>query len=307
MSLTLTVLRCPDAVAARDARGDRRRVHRSAAAATTTGCWPIPTSIYRSGTASSPSATAPGSVADTSSNGTFLNRDGEPLGAGRPRTLGDGDRIRLGPYEIEVGIACGPSARSAFEQDARRPDPFGDDPFGSLSPVRYRSDPDGGSLDRQFDAGLAPPPITSAPRVRSPGVRGAGGGFSGPTSPITVRGVGRIPHPAGAMPCCRTTGISISRHPGLLRPAPSRRPAPEPEARRRCEWRPAAAAPAARNEADLLAAFLRGAGCRMLRPDDPAHTMEQLGAALRALVFGHPSRAHRAGRRQERVPHRARR
>ncbi len=47
-----------------------------------------------------------------------------------------------------------------------------------------------------------------------------------------------------------------------------------------------AAAPPAGNEADLLAAFLRGAGMPDARPDDPARRMEQLGAALRALVSG---------------------
>jgi type VI secretion system protein ImpI/type VI secretion system protein len=45
-------------------------------------------------------------LADLSTNGTFLNREAEPVGGGRPRDLRDGDRLRLGGYEIAVHIAA---------------------------------------------------------------------------------------------------------------------------------------------------------------------------------------------------------
>jgi predicted component of type VI protein secretion system len=50
-------------------------------------------------------------LADNSANGTYLNRDPEPIGAGQARDLRDGDRVLIGDYEIEVRIA--EPARSA--------------------------------------------------------------------------------------------------------------------------------------------------------------------------------------------------
>jgi pSer/pThr/pTyr-binding forkhead associated (FHA) protein len=43
-------------------------------------------------------------LSDYSTNGTYLNRETKPIGSGARRTLNNGDRIRLGPYEIEVKI-----------------------------------------------------------------------------------------------------------------------------------------------------------------------------------------------------------
>lgn len=282
MSLVLSVLRCPDAVPpeTREVTGgeftigrgrdndwvltdpDKHLSKRHCVIAFRSGAWQL---------------------ADTSSNGTFLNRDGDPIGAGAPRTLGDGDRIRLGPYEIEVRVRE-QAPRSAFEQDARRSDPFGDDPFGSLSPVRYHADPAGGPLDRPFDAGLAPPPVTLPPEFDPLAPDESEAGFSGPTQPN---------HSPAVSDAFRTppghTVLPPDWHLDLAPPGPapvelSAAP-PLPEARP--ATRSAALAPAAgAEEADLLAAFLRGAGMPDAHPTDPARTMEQLGAALRALVSG---------------------
>jgi type VI secretion system FHA domain protein len=41
---------------------------------------------------------------DTSTNGTFLNNAPEPVGRDQVRPLSDGDRIRVGPFEIEARI-----------------------------------------------------------------------------------------------------------------------------------------------------------------------------------------------------------
>jgi multidrug transporter EmrE-like cation transporter len=43
-------------------------------------------------------------LSDLSMNGTYLNMESKPIGAGTRRTLSNGDRIRLGPYEIEVKL-----------------------------------------------------------------------------------------------------------------------------------------------------------------------------------------------------------
>ncbi len=44
---------------------------------------------------------------DTSTNGTFVNDADEALGPDRPHELGNGDRFRIGEYEIEVEITGG--------------------------------------------------------------------------------------------------------------------------------------------------------------------------------------------------------
>jgi predicted component of type VI protein secretion system len=43
-------------------------------------------------------------LADMSSNGTFINDAAEPLGLGQIYTLRDGDRLRLGPYEVVLRL-----------------------------------------------------------------------------------------------------------------------------------------------------------------------------------------------------------
>ena len=48
-------------------------------------------------------------LADTSSNGVYINGDREPLGKGNPRRLFNGDTIRLGDFEINVTVDEGES------------------------------------------------------------------------------------------------------------------------------------------------------------------------------------------------------
>jgi type VI secretion system protein ImpI len=48
-------------------------------------------------------------LADTSSNGVYLNDESEPLGKGNPRRLFDGDRLKMGDFEIEVSVDSGES------------------------------------------------------------------------------------------------------------------------------------------------------------------------------------------------------
>ncbi|MEO1248022.1 MAG: type VI secretion system-associated FHA domain protein TagH [Pseudomonadota bacterium] len=43
-------------------------------------------------------------LADTSSNGVYVNNEHEPLGKGNPRRLFNGDRLRLGDFEFTVTI-----------------------------------------------------------------------------------------------------------------------------------------------------------------------------------------------------------
>src|SRR5580658_9904707 len=108
MELAMTVLRCPDQVApeARSVSGgefhvgrgpdvdwvlpdpDRLLSKRHFAVAYLGGAWQI---------------------ADTSTNGTYLNSEGDPIGRGATRSLRDGDRVRLGAYEIEIRLVEQPA------------------------------------------------------------------------------------------------------------------------------------------------------------------------------------------------------
>ena len=103
MQLTMTVLRCPDSVApeTRNVAGGEFSVGRGPGVD-----WVLPDPerllskrhfavAFRGGV---------WQLADTSTNGTFLNREGDPIGAGDVRSLRDGDRLRLGAYEIEVRL-----------------------------------------------------------------------------------------------------------------------------------------------------------------------------------------------------------
>ena len=146
MQLTMTVLRCPDSVApeTRNVAGGEFSVGRGPGVD-----WVLPDPerllskrhfavAFRAGV---------WQLADTSTNGTFLNREGDPIGAGDVRSLRDGDRLRLGPYEIEVRLveeAARPAARAGSSPFA---DPFAMDPFGPARPERNPFDePDHPSL-----------------------------------------------------------------------------------------------------------------------------------------------------------------
>ena len=125
MTLTLTVLRCPERVApeTRQIEGGELSIGRAP-----DNDWVLPDPerdlskhhcvlAYRSGG---------WQILDLSANGTFLNRDREPVGRDQSRPLNDGDRLGLGPYEIEVRIAETPAFASR-----RGADPFTLDPFAS--------------------------------------------------------------------------------------------------------------------------------------------------------------------------------
>ena len=55
-------------------------------------------------------------LADTSSNGVYMNGEMEPIGNGNPRRLFDGDRMRLGDFEFEIQIDKGESLIMPLEE-----------------------------------------------------------------------------------------------------------------------------------------------------------------------------------------------
>ena len=56
-------------------------------------------------------------LADTSSNGVYINGEMEPIGNGNPRRLFDGDRMRLGDFEFEITIDKGESLVMPLEPE----------------------------------------------------------------------------------------------------------------------------------------------------------------------------------------------
>ena len=132
MPLTFTVLRCPNSVApeTRTVSGGEYTVGRGPGVD-----WVLPDPerllskhhfavAYRGGS---------WQVADTSTNGTYMNTEADPIGRNEVRTLRDGDRLKLGAYEIEIRLAeeAMQPAGGGFGYGGGRPaSPFGD-PFGA--------------------------------------------------------------------------------------------------------------------------------------------------------------------------------
>jgi type VI secretion system FHA domain protein len=285
MPLTLSMLRCPDAVAPQTRRlaGGELAIGRG-----TESDWVLPDPerllsrrhcviAYRAGL---------WQIADLSANGTFLNAESEPIGPGQPRDLRSGDRLRLGPYEIEVQIA-----ETTLEQGApaAAADPFAADPFAlePFAPAPGRghalaADPllRSGPGEDPFGSPLAPAsinlpadydPLAPDPPDRQPGA---------PVQPD------HAPHLEDAFqaPLARAVLPEDWDREIAAPPAPPAAPPPAPIV---APASPPAAEPLPAPAAeDLLAAFVRGTGLPDLRPADPAAAMEGLGAAFRALVGG---------------------
>ena len=198
MQLSMTVLRCPDQVApeARTVSGGEFHVGRGPDVD-----WVLPDPDRLLSKRHFAVAFRGGAwqVADTSTNGTFLNTEPDAIGRGAARTLRDGDRLRLGAYEIEMRLVDQP-AQQDYSQGAgyqsgyqntgsqggfggrsgQSPfgDPFGEDPMAPAAPARRPFDepaypdlglaPTGAQLPHDFDP-LAPDRDD-----------GFGGGFRGP-------------------------------------------------------------------------------------------------------------------------------
>jgi type VI secretion system FHA domain protein len=293
VTLTLTILRCPDTVApeTRVLQGGEFSIGRGSE-----NDWTLPDRelflskrhcmlAYRSGG---------WQIADLSTNGTFLNGEAEPVGHGQPRDLRDGDRLRLGAYEIELRIAEPATLQRA---PAGRGDPFALDPFAP------RAAPETGLLDQDpllrrgpgqdpFAQALVPSSINLPPDYDPLTPEPDGVPFAGPTR------ADHSPHIEDAFRPALPHSLlpdDWDHEPALQPPTPApavtgpasasfltATSAPAPGAVSGPPTAPAAVIPSD----DLLAAFLRGTGLPGARPADPAAAMEALGAAFRALVSG---------------------
>ncbi|MBU6420068.1 MAG: type VI secretion system-associated FHA domain protein TagH [Proteobacteria bacterium] len=128
MTLTLTVLRCPDAVPpeTKQISGGEFRIGRGP-----DNDWimPDPDRLLSKRHCVIAFRNGGWAIADISKNGTYLNRDAEPVGNGQIRELRDGDRIRFGAYEIEARVAEAQGFAASASGFGRASSPF-DDPFG---------------------------------------------------------------------------------------------------------------------------------------------------------------------------------
>jgi type VI secretion system protein ImpI/type VI secretion system protein len=316
MTLTLSVLRCPDAVPPETKRlqGGEFRIGRGP-----DNDWVLsdPDRVLSKRHCVIAFRAGGWQIADTSTNGTYLNRDSEPLGSAGPKNLNDGDRIRLGSYEIEARIAevGGFASATLTAKPSPFDDPFGDDPFAAPK-SGFRPDPlfgasEGGfggqnpALPAHFDPlapsddeqpfgaptqadhtpsysdAFRPPPV--APRLIPDDWDLDLSPQAAPARPQPPRPAAPTPHPFA----------EPGDFGGLSEPAPAALPAgapvappaqPAPPAMAAQAETPAAMQPAA--SGDLLAAFLEGAGMAGQNPADPEAMMRALGAGFRALVSG---------------------
>jgi type VI secretion system protein ImpI/type VI secretion system protein len=294
MTLTLTILRCPDGVPpqTRTVGGGEFSIGRGAE-----NDWVLPdpervlskrhcTLAYRSGG---------WQVADRSTNGTFLNRENEPIGDGVQRDLRDGDRLRLGPYELEVHITEARPEAGFGQAASARQDVFTPAPFAHAGSEGRSFDQDPflrrGPEEDPFAPGLAPLSVNLPPDFDPLAPDDAEAPFTGPTQPdhsphledafVPAPLLRGLPDDWDRDPTAGLDPVAAELSP-VLPPAPVQQPSrPAPT---RAPAAPVAAAEA--ENAELLAAFLRGTGLPEARPADPAAAMEALGAAFRALVSG---------------------
>lgn len=295
MRLTLNILRCPEGVApeSRQVSGGEFSIGRAQG-----NDWVLPDPDRHLSKRHCVLAFRDGAwqLADTSTNGAFLNSEQEPLGPRNLRTLSDGDRLRLGAYEIEIAIpedARSPAWRSTTSSSNRRDSPF-DDPFGSWSGAPDRTGrPPPGAFEHTDD------PFGPNSSVRLPENFGSlsegdqdaplGGPVQSDHTPALEDAFRPPRPPPDLLPENWDADESLSgAHPVPASSNEARQPPPAPP--------PIAAMPVdvpAIAEAegpkpgygDLLAAFLSGAELKG-SPADPAATMQALGEAFRALVSG---------------------
>jgi type VI secretion system protein ImpI/type VI secretion system protein len=296
MTLTLAILRCPDSIApeTRSVGGGEFTIGRGP-----DNNWVLadPDRVLSKRHCVLAFRAGGWQVADTSTNGTFLNRDSDPLGPGAPRDLRDGDRIRLGAYEIEIRIA--EDAHAGFAAPAPAPahqvGGFGNDPFSPFAPAAPIANPFGEPAHpapaSEFGFGAGPSPV-ALPDDFNPLDPGFGMPAGAPTQPDHMPAIADAfapPRPApAAIP--DDWDLDLARAP-TPPPVPTPAPAPPPPPTALASEPPPAAVPrppasVSTSDNALLAAFLEGAGMPGVDVGDQEAKMRALGEAFRALVGG---------------------
>jgi type VI secretion system FHA domain protein len=236
MTLTLSVLRCPDAVPPETKRinGGEFRIGRGP-----DNDWIMPDPDRMMSKKHCVVAFRNGgwAIADTSTNGTFLNRDAEPIGSGQIRGLADGDRIRFGAYEIEVRIEqessfAQPRPGGAFGGSRGSPfdDPFGDDVFATRPPPAETFTSSAFGNDPLF-GGPSPKESVTLPTRYDPMAPPTDDDFfASPTVPDHSPSYGDAFRPPPVAPKLIPDDDWDLGLPGAVTPQPPRPPAPPPQA-----------------------------------------------------------------------------
>ena len=229
MPLTLAMLRCPDDVApeTRMVSGGEFSIGRGSE-----NDWVLPDPerslskqhcvlAFRSGG---------WQIADCSTNGTFLNRETDPIGRGRMRELRSGDRLSFGAYEIELHVDD--DAAMAWRPVAAA-EPLAARQLGSSRNVRAR--PLHGRF-RSRKAGACLGPVArrriQLRSVRRPTSRRGNyiaGGFRPARAGLRRPGFSR-PDPVGSLSASRERVLAAGREVGAARGLESGNRAAEPRA-----------------------------------------------------------------------------
>ncbi|HEY8520736.1 MAG TPA: type VI secretion system-associated FHA domain protein TagH [Gammaproteobacteria bacterium] len=242
-------------------------------------------------------------IIDTSTNGVFVNGADTPVGRGNPQRLFNGDRIRMGEYEMVVTIEGeADETREQLANDkhidpvelAQRVEPPDPTPAELLKAHEITgvgleivlSEDDVEERPAPGELRLVEDPPAPAPRPAPAAARPAPA-----AAPQATR-----PQP----PAARSQATAARREPAS-RPqppaaaaraqpqapaaAPQPQPAPKPE--------PAPARPSGR-PTDVLDAFFRGAGIARQVVDErqAEHVLHQLGQIMRELIVGVSENLH---------------
>jgi type VI secretion system FHA domain protein len=268
MTLTLSMIRCPDGVPPETRRvgGGEFSIGRSSECD-----WvlPDPERVLSKRHCLVMFRDSAWQVTDTSTNGTFLNHELKGLGPDAPRVLRDGDRLVFGSYEIEVLL----NADAAPLPGGDMPTPFIDgrltgDPFPMLG-----GDP----------LGIAMPSPIDLPQDFDPA--GPDSAYPTPDRVSDLQGSYRAPRPSlELLPDDWDQDHAPVAPPS---PPPPVVPAPMPYEAPAPAEPPAPAAEIAGVPAqDAFAAFAAGAGLSGPPREDPLATLRGLGSAFRAVVAG---------------------
>jgi type VI secretion system protein ImpI len=209
-------------------------------------------------------------VADISTNGTYLNAEPDCIGRGATRSLRDGDRLRVGTYEIGLRL-----------ED--QPEQGGEQYVGGGFHGSVQSD-----HSSSMDDAMVPPPVTGHPAARSGGIS-PGDNLLPDADPFGEPDALLARHPANtsvsgpppdAVNSAQTNApFDESSDPIEVDPIPL------PSLPAAVGARPAAAEPM-QGDGAQLAAFFKGAQLDGATPSDPLAMMTELGTAFRAMVSG---------------------
>jgi type VI secretion system FHA domain protein len=310
MQLSMTVLRCPDQVApeARTVSGGEFHVGRGP---DVDWILPDPDRLLSKRHFAVAFRGGGWQVADTSTNGTYLNTEADSIGRGAARSLRDGDRLRLGAYEIEIRLVdqpvqgdamggfaggAGSGARSGqspfgdpFAEDLLAPSPAARRPFDEPAYQNTGMTPGSAQLPHDFDP-LAPDHDDEA----FGGFRGSvqadhSSSMSDAMVPPPIAGYS-APHAGGIIPgddllpddWDKDLLEGIASPPQT--PSPGHPAAPEPAAFSRATPHPAAPAPMA---APFAAPFAAPLGNPPLEPP-PRETPPWAASPLESSPFDAP-------------------